>query len=76
MESFKVLAHWDPEAGVWWAESNDIKGLVAEAETMESLVLELRQIVPESMHLNHGMRSQSVEINLIADRTEGVRIPA
>ena len=76
MEAFKVLAHWDPEAGVWWAESIDIKGLVAEASTMEGLIQELREIVPDLMQLNHGLSAQLVEINLVADRTEGVRIPA
>ena len=75
MEAFKVLAHWDPEAGVWWAESVDIKGLVAESETIEGLLEEIRQIVPDLMRLNHGI-TQSVQINLVADRTEGVRIPA
>ena len=75
MEAFKVLAHWDPEAGVWWAESTDIKGLVAESETVEGLLQEIREIVPDLMQLNHGI-TQSVQINLVADRTEGVRIPA
>lgn len=76
MEAFTVLAHWDPEAGVWWTESSDIKGLVAESETIEGLLHEIRQIVPDLMQLNHGISSQSVQINLVADRTEGVRIPA
>jgi hypothetical protein len=60
---------------VWWAESTDIKGLVAESETVEGLLEEIRQIVPDLMQLNHGIK-ESVQISLIADRTEGVRIPA
>lgn len=75
MEVFKILAHWDPEAGVWWAESVDIKGLVAESETVEGLLEEIRAVVPDLMQLNHGITG-SVQINLLADRTEGVRIPA
>ena len=75
MEAFEVLAHWDPDAGVWWAESDDIKGLVAESETIEGLLADLRQILPDLMQLNHGI-NQSVQINLLADRTEGVHIPA
>jgi predicted RNase H-like HicB family nuclease len=30
----EVDAHWDSEAGVWVAESEDIPGLVTEAESM------------------------------------------
>jgi hypothetical protein len=75
MQAFTVLAHWDPEAGVWWAESTDIKGLVAESETIEGLLNDIRQIVPDLMHLNHGI-TQSVQINLVADRIEDVRMPA
>lgn len=76
MDAYKVLAHWDQEAEVWWAESTEIKGLVAESETMEGLVEELRHIVPELLHLNHGIASRAVEIRLIAERIEGVRVPA
>jgi predicted RNase H-like HicB family nuclease len=76
MEAFRVLAHWDQEAQVWWAESTDIKGLVAESETLEGLLDELRGVVPDLLQLNHHLAAQSVEIHLMADRIEGVRIPA
>ena len=76
MDAFKVFAHWDREAEVWWAESSEIKGLAAETDTMEGLVEELRHIVPELLHLNHGIVSQPVEVQLIADRIEGMRVPA
>jgi predicted RNase H-like HicB family nuclease len=45
--TYQVDAHWDPEAGVWVAESDDIPGLVAEAESMKSLVEKVRALVPE-----------------------------
>ena len=32
-----VHADWDPEAAVWVAITQDIKGLVTEAESIESL---------------------------------------
>jgi predicted RNase H-like HicB family nuclease len=76
MDEYKVFAHWDGEAGVWWAESADIKGLVAESATIEGLLDELKQIVPELLQLNHQLISQSVQIHLVADRVEGMRIPA
>jgi predicted RNase H-like HicB family nuclease len=77
MESYRVLAHWDDDAKVWWAESTDVKGLAAESESLEGLLEDLRQIVPELLQLNQQITSpQSVEIQLIADRTEGVRVAA
>lgn len=76
MEAFRILAHWDAEAGVWWAESVDVKGLVAEADTIEGLFDDLRTIVPELLHLNHGLTPQGVQIVLVADRAEEVRVSA
>jgi len=35
---YEVLARWDGEAGVWVAESDDVPGLVAEADTPDALV--------------------------------------
>jgi predicted RNase H-like HicB family nuclease len=32
-----IHADWDPEAGVWVATTNDLRGLVTEADTMEAL---------------------------------------
>ncbi len=52
METFNVKAHWDADARVWWAESDDVPGLVAEAETHDALVGELRLLIPELMALN------------------------
>ncbi len=33
-----VHATFDVEAGVWWAESDDLPGLVSEAPTLEGLI--------------------------------------
>jgi hypothetical protein len=32
-----IHADWDPEAAVWVATTNDLKGLVTESETIEAL---------------------------------------
>jgi len=40
--TYEVQARWDSEAGVWVAESDDIPGLVAEAESMNALVEKVR----------------------------------
>jgi predicted RNase H-like HicB family nuclease len=52
MREFKVTAFWDLEASVWVAESEDVPGLVTEAETVEQLVAKLRTMVPELLEAN------------------------
>lgn len=49
---YQVLAQWDSEAGVWVAESNDVPGLVAEAESPNVLREKLRGLIPELLELN------------------------
>lgn len=71
MSIFKVAVHWDPEAKVWWATSDDVIGLVAEAATMEAMVDELRSLVPELLNLNSDFHGE-IKIRIEADRMEGV----
>jgi predicted RNase H-like HicB family nuclease len=73
---YRILAHWDAEARVWWAESADVKGLVAEADTLDELVADLHAIVPELLTLNHGIDrlNHAMEISVLADRTESLQI--
>lgn len=52
MRACQVVAEWDEEAKVWVATSDDVPGLVAEAETPEQLVNRLRVMVPELLELN------------------------
>lgn len=47
LEEFTVKAFWDSEAGVWVAESDDVPGLITEAETMELLIEKLHGLIPE-----------------------------
>jgi hypothetical protein len=39
---YEILAQWDSEAGVWVAESDNVPGLVAEADSPNALVKKLR----------------------------------
>jgi predicted RNase H-like HicB family nuclease len=73
---YRILAHWDGEASVWWAESPDVKGLVAEADTLEELIAALRTVVPDLLTLNHGidLQGEKTEITVLADRTESLQI--
>ena len=54
MNELIVNAFWDEEAGVWVASSNsnDVPGLVAEAETMDKLVAVLQDRIPELLEAN------------------------
>lgn len=49
---YQVLAHWDDEAGVWVAESEDVPGLVAEAASPSLLREKLLVLIPELLELN------------------------
>jgi len=62
-----VHARWDEEAQVWVAESNDLPGLVAEADTVEALLEKLKILVPKLAELNLGEGSQGT-FTLTAER--------
>ena len=47
-----VEAWWDDEASVWVATSEDIPGLVTEADTLDQLRSKLADIVPELLAEN------------------------
>jgi len=49
---YEVTALWDSEAGVWVAESDDVPGLVAEAESPNDLAQKLRILIPELLEVN------------------------
>ncbi|MBI2997366.1 MAG: DUF1902 domain-containing protein [Deltaproteobacteria bacterium] len=47
-----IKAVWDSEAKVWVAESEDVPGLVTEAESAEALLEKLRVLIPELLEVN------------------------
>lgn len=47
-----VKALWDKEAAVWVATSEQVPGLVAEADTAEELEQKLSVMIPELLELN------------------------
>jgi len=63
-----VTALWDPEARVWVAESADVPGLVAEADTFDALATELELLIPELLELNH-VELRRPAIDLVATRS-------
>jgi len=72
-DRFEVRAHWDADAGVWWAESDDIPGLVTEAKTFEDLVSNVCALIPDLLELNGvGNLPAEVPVSFKADRQEMV----
>jgi predicted RNase H-like HicB family nuclease len=66
-----VNAEWDPEAKVWVATSDDVPGLITEAETVEALAEKLATMIPELLEANGTLLDTSIRnvpINLIAHR--------
>jgi predicted RNase H-like HicB family nuclease len=50
--TYHVLATWDDEAKVWVAESDDVPGLITEAESVDKLVAKLKVLIPELLDAN------------------------
>ena len=74
---YQVLANWDPEAGVWIATSDDVPGLVTEAETIEILTHKLRVMIPELLEANHVLESEEtsdISFDLTSHRQEFIRL--
>ena len=73
MATFNVKAHWDADARVWWAESDDVPGLVAEADTHDELVEDLRHLVPELLAMNlPEMDRAGAMLRIVSEQAEDV----
>jgi len=46
-----IQARWDGEASVWLATSDDVPGLVVEAETWPGMINEVELILPELLEV-------------------------
>jgi len=66
MQMFDVTAHWDPDAGVWWAESAHIRGLATEADTLEQLEGNVLDVAPGLLRLNLGFEGD-FRVNLVRE---------
>jgi predicted RNase H-like HicB family nuclease len=72
--SIIIKATWDDEAKVWVAETDDIDGLVTEAETLEALRDKVLAIIPELLALNGTRRDiPEIPVHILAEQT--ARIP-
>jgi predicted RNase H-like HicB family nuclease len=72
-----VHAEWDVEARVWVATSDDVPGLITEADTVEALTENLTVMIPELLEANGALAGNAlgeVPINLIAHREQMVSL--
>ncbi len=60
LREIQVIALWDDDARVWVAESEQVPGLVTEAETLEVLLVKLEALIPELLELNTGHAPQGM----------------
>ncbi len=76
MRSIIVRSEWDPEASVWIATSDDVPGLVTEAETPQALLSKLETMVPELLALNGHSFDKDVEVPLylMSEQVSRIRI--
>jgi hypothetical protein len=75
-----VTAHWDDEAKVWVATSEDIPGLVTEAFSLDRLIRRVLDIAPELIELNGhlmddgSLARESVEVCVQAGFVQGRQV--
>ena len=72
-----VRALWDEEAKVWVASSEDVPGLITEADTLEALRDKVLALITELM-ADNGIASDLAEIpvHIMAEQTARIANPA
>jgi len=85
LSKIEVNADWDAEAKVWVATSDDVPGLVSEAETLEDLQKKLTTLIRELLEASGVLADndlREIPINLVAHlsvvgdlRTDSPSIP-
>jgi hypothetical protein len=65
--SITIIARWDDEAGVWLATSEDVAGLVVEAETWANMIEEVRMTLPDLLELS-GQSDDSLSLTFRAEQ--------
>jgi len=66
MSNISIDARWDGEASVWIATSNDVPGLVVEADTWPAMIEEVRLVLPELLELS-GQRRNKLSLTFRAE---------
>lgn len=63
---------WDSDSSVWIATSDDVPGLVVEAQSFDDVVKEVRLLAPELFDLNGISTGKVLDLHFLADRLESV----
>ena len=75
-KTIRVEAIWDREAQVWVATSDDVPGLITEADTSEQLIEKLQVLIPELLRAN-GLINENdpsdIPLHLLSKRTEMIK---
>ena len=66
VREISITARWDGEASVWIATSNDVPGLVVEADTWPSMIEEVRLVLPDLLELN-GQTNKKLSLTFKAE---------
>lgn len=76
MNDITVRAAWDDDAQVWVATSDDVPGLIVEAETTDKLEAELKIIIPQLLIENSSHHTDGIEIpiNLLQSSSFTARV--
>ena len=61
-----IDARWDDEARVWVATSNDVPGLVVEADTWPTMIEEVKLVLPELLELS-GSPNENLALTFRAE---------
>jgi hypothetical protein len=64
--SITINARWDAEANVWIATSDDVAGLVVEADTWPAMIEEVRLVLPDLLELS-GEKSDNLSLTFRAE---------
>jgi predicted RNase H-like HicB family nuclease len=63
--SIVIHADWDPEAGVWVATTQDMRGLITEADSIEALRAKLPGMILDLLE-EDGIVDRPASIEIIA----------
>ena len=76
MRTLIVEAEWDAEANVWFATSDDVPGLAAEADTIDALRSKLEIMIPELLSANGALPEGVPDIPYELRSTGRAALPA
>ena len=68
----KIKFHWDSEAAVWTATSDDVPGLILECGSFDALVERVKASIPELISLNGKIKD--FRLSFVTEREDVVPV--